>query len=162
MFKPRSPRKTYRETVTENQAALTFMAKLAGKPAPDFKIKLEPVKPRKAAEPSIYPSEAVILKTILKYLRLHPKVGLVVRINSGTFVETYNDKERYIQTHNCKGMSDIFGVLKTGQAFFIEAKSHAGRVSQDQDNFILKALQCNALAGIARSIEDVNAILHFS
>jgi hypothetical protein len=154
-------RPTLRETIETNRASISFMAKLAGNESPVFDDTL--LKPkRKPATASIHPTEAEILKTILKYLRLHPKVGLVVRVNSGTFVESNQDgTERYIQANNARGMSDLFGVLKTGQAFFIECKSKTGRVSPHQDEFLVKALQSNALAGVARDIESVDKILGF-
>lgn len=158
MTRPRKPRLTLRQTIESNRQAITFMAALAGNEPPKFDdTLLKPKRERKAAEPSNHPSEAQMLKTIMAYLRHHPKVGLVIRANSGVFMED----ERFIQSNSQKGMSDLFGTLKTGQAYFIEVKSFSGRVMPHQDDFLFKALQSNALAGVARSIEDVNLILQF-
>jgi hypothetical protein len=161
-MRQRKPRLTTRETIEANRQSISFMAQLAGKPAPVFDDTL--LKPkRKTATRSIHPTEAQILKTIMAYLRIHPRVGMVIRINSGTFLESNQDgTERYIQCHSQKGMSDIFGVLKTGQAFFIECKSKTGRISPHQDAFLVRALESNALAGIARDLNDVNTILGWS
>jgi hypothetical protein len=159
MARPRKPRLTLRQTVESNRLALTFMAKLAGNEPPTFhEDLLKPKRERKAAAPKVHPSEAEVLKTILKYLRYHPKVGLVIRVNSGVFAEN----DRFISANSQRGMSDICGCLKTGQAFFIEVKSHSGKLMAHQDEFLLKALESNALAGVARDISDVDKILGFS
>jgi hypothetical protein len=155
---PRKPRLTLRQTIERNRQSLSFMAGLAGKPPPVFDDSL--LKPKRERKPSIqsnHPTEAQVLKTIMAYLRAHPKVGLVIRANSGVFME----EDRFIQANSERGMSDLFGTLKTGKAWFIEVKSHSGRLMQHQDEFLIKALQSNALAGVARSIEDVNKILQF-
>jgi hypothetical protein len=154
----RKPRPTLRQTIEANRQALTFMAKLASNEPPTFhEDLLKPKRERKAAAPSNHPTEAQVLKTIMAYLRVHPKVGLVIRVNSGTFAED----DRFIQSNSQRGMSDLFGTLKTGQAYFIEVKSHSGKLMAHQSEFLLKALESNALAGVAREISDVDKILGF-
>jgi hypothetical protein len=157
-MRQRKARPTLRETIAQNRATIAAMCALAGAPAPVFHEDLiKPKRVRKTATPSVHPTEAQILKTIMAYLRVHPLVGLVIRVNSGVFSED----DRFIQSNSQRGMSDLCGTLKTGQAYFIEVKSHSGRVLPHQDEFLLKALQSNACAGIARNIEDVNKILGF-
>jgi hypothetical protein len=152
-------RKSLRQTVTENQEALDFMSKLAGGDGHVNKVVFK--EPRKIAikGPAVYPSEAEVQNAILQYLRVHPKVAFAIRINSGGAIETYNGVERYISYHSQKGLSDIFGVMKGGKAYFLEVKSKTGRLSPDQDAFLVKALDAGALAGCVRSIEDVEKVL---
>jgi hypothetical protein len=152
----RKPRLTLRQTIEANRLALTFMAKLAGKPAPTFDdTLLKPKQVRKPAAPSVHPSEAEVLKTILKYLRLRKEVAWVCRINSGTFAED----DRFISSNSQKGMSDVIGMMVGGKLFAIEVKSHSGRLMQHQDDFLCLILSGGGYAGVARSIEDVNKIL---
>ena len=153
-------RKSPRQTVTENQATLDFMSKLYGGSGHVNKVVFTEPRKRAIKGSAIYPSEAEVQKAILQYLRVHPMVAWVGRFNSGAFIESYGGKERYIQANSVKGCSDILGMLKGGRAFAIEVKSMKGRVTQDQDNFILRVLEGGGYAGVARSIEDVNKILN--
>lgn len=53
------------------------------------------------------------------------------------------------------GYSDLSGVRKSdGRAVFIEVKTPTGVVSDAQKNFIEQMRKCNAVAGVARSVED--------
>lgn len=53
------------------------------------------------------------------------------------------------------GFSDLFGVLPGGRAIFIEVKSEKGKPSPAQANFLAQVSMTGAVAGVARSIEDV-------
>jgi len=152
-------RKSLRQTVTENQAALDFMSKLAGCTGHENKVVFEPARARAPRDPTVL-TEAQIQKTILQYLKAHPKVAFAIRVNSGAFIESYGGHERYIQANSMKGCSDILLMLKGGRFGAIEVKSLKGRVTPDQDNFILSVLEGGGYAGVARAIEDVNKILH--
>jgi len=154
-------RKSLRQTVTENQNALDFMSKLAGGDGHVNKVVFEPVKARAPRDPLVL-SEAQIQKAILQYLRLHLDVAWVARFNSGAFIESYGGHDRYIQANSLKGCPDIMGMLKGGRYFCVEVKSAKGRLTQDQDNFILRVLEGGGYAGVARSIEDVDRILSFA
>jgi hypothetical protein len=157
-MKQRKPRLTLRQTIESNRQALTFMAALAGNQPPVFdETLLKPKRERAPSKPSIYPTEAQVLKTILKYLRLHPQVAWVCRINSGTFAED----DRFIQSNSQKGMSDVLGMMSGGKLFAIECKSKTGRLLPHQDDFLRLILQGGGYAGVARSTEDVDKILGF-
>jgi len=163
-MKPRTPKPSLKETIAKNRADLTGMARLFGNKPPVFS-ELSTDKPKrtrtvkpKDTNAAITPSESDIQKTIMAYLRAHPSVGIVIRINSGVMEQD----GRYTAFNSQKGMSDIMGVMKTGKAFFIEVKSKTGKPTQAQDDFLAKALFTNAYAGIARSIEDVDKILGFN
>lgn len=157
-------KKSLSQTIAENRATLTGMARLLmGNAAPVFS-ELSTDKPKRTritkpkdtnTPPAL--SESEIQKNIMTYLKAHPQIGLVIRINSGVMEQD----GRYVAFNSQKGMSDILGVMKTGRAFFIEVKSQTGKPTQAQDDFIAKALLSMAYAGIARSIDDVDKILGF-
>ena len=61
---------------------------------------------------------------------------------------------RYFDTGLPKGFSDLFGVRNDGRVFFVEVKTPTGHVRKEQKKFIDRMKELNALAGIARSVED--------
>ena len=149
-------RKTLSQTLAENKANMAFYLLGTGKastvsiPQPAVKA---PVK--KSTPKSNEPSEAQILKSILHYLRVHPKVAWRMRVNSGVFM----DGDRYIQANSQRGCADIVGMLSGGLCFAIEVKSRTGKVSQHQQEFIDLIVSGGGIAGVARSVDDVNVIL---
>ena len=108
--------------------------------------------PRKA---SGEPTEAEILKAIMQYLRVHPKVAKVWRQNSGTFKEG----SRFIRANTARGMSDIMGVLKSGRTLAIECKAKRGTLHDHQKQFLDSISAAGGLAFVARSVNDVMAAL---
>lgn len=58
------------------------------------------------------------------------------------------------------GFSDLFGVLPGGRALFVEVKSLKGKPSPAQENFLNTVSMRGALAGVARSFEDVLKIIN--
>ena len=59
-----------------------------------------------------------------------------------------------------KGYSDLSGVRKSdGKAVFIEVKKENGIVRPEQEHFIGTMQINNALAGVARSVEDAYGIV---
>lgn len=60
------------------------------------------------------------------------------------------------------GMSDLIGwTERDGQAVFtaVEVKSDRGRVTPEQQNFIDAVRSAGGIAGVARSVEDAQALL---
>ena len=57
------------------------------------------------------------------------------------------------------GFSDLFGVLPGGRALFVEVKSAKGKPSEAQTRFLDVVVGAGALAGVARSFEDVVRII---
>jgi len=104
-------RKTLKQTIADNRATLTFMSALAGAPAPVFhELSTDIVKPKKGlktGKSNNNPTEAEILKSVIAFLRVHPKIAWVMRVNSGTFMEG----DRYISCHSQKGMADVCGMM---------------------------------------------------
>ena len=149
-----TPRKTMSQTVAENQLFLSGMCRLMGKPEYKPSIELKAVNKRTIrSEPK--ESESAIQKSIMAYLRLLPDVAWVCRQNSGTFV----DGDRYISANSQKGMSDILGMLKGGRLFAIEVKSKSGKLMPHQAEFLKLIADGGGLSGVARSIDDVTAII---
>lgn len=55
----------------------------------------------------------------------------------------------------CKGSSDILGIqTKTGKFLAVEAKTAKGRVTQEQENFLLAVNRAGGIGFVARSAED--------
>ena len=158
MAQTRTPRKTARQTVADNKLQIAAMCKLAGKPEPVFSEIFKPVKARSPAKPSIYPSEAEVLKSIMHYLRVHPQIAWHARFNSGMAEEG----GRFVSYHSQRGLSDILCMIKeTGQLVAIEVKSHNGRLSQHQSDFLDLIKAGGGLSGACKSIDDVIILLGF-
>lgn len=104
--------------------------------------------------------ERQVQNAICQYLSLKKNIIFWVNKTQGTFDpirKTFrSNKDPYFR----KGISDICGVFtKTGRAFFIEVKSKKGRLSPEQRDFIEDMSNSNAIAFVARSIEDVERCL---
>ena len=152
-------RETLREKMLRNQATMDRYAAISGKPRVLLDIPPEPAK-RGPRKPSGQPTEAQILKAIMKFLAMHPKIAQCWRQNSGTFQERNRDGSvRYIRANTAKGMSDIMGVLKDGRTLAIEVKSATGRMRPGQEEFLATIRQAGGVAGVCRSVEDAQALL---
>jgi len=161
-------RKSYRDTLLDAQKANDHYALLADKPKldyggmiPDAPKKRAPKQP--SAEPA-EPLESAILKTIIAYLKRHPKVWWACRINSGVMESDYNGRKSFTRFNSQVGMSDILGMMRGGQFYAIECKRppwagpRNGR-EQDQDRFLANTRAGGGRAGFATCIEDVQRIL---
>ena len=152
-------RETLREVMLRNQATMDLYAAMNNKPRVLLDIPPEPAK-RGPRKPSGQPTEAQILKAIMKFLAMHPKIAQCWRQNSGTFQERNRDGSvRYIRANPAKGMSDIMGVLKDGRTLAIEVKSATGRMRPGQEEFLATIRQAGGVAGVCRSVEDAQALL---
>ena len=152
-------RETLREKMLRNQATMDRYAAISGKPRVLLDIPPEPAK-RGPRKPSGQPTEAQILKAIMKFLAMHPKIAQCWRQNSGTFQERNRDGSvRYIRANTAKGMSDIMGVLKDGRTLAIEVKTATGRMRPGQEEFLATIRQAGGVAGVCRSVEDAQALL---
>lgn len=120
----------------------------------------QPTKPKRPAlklkRPE--PTESAVLDAIRRALRIHPAVAWAERINSGAHLAGEGASRRFIR-YGFKGCPDIIGQLVTGRALYIEVKRPSGRVSEEQDEFIQRAVKFNACAFVARSVSDVFAEL---
>lgn len=156
-YKPARGRIPLREQMLANRAVMLAMC-----PTQEAKDRLMRELPeiaekkvRAARKPSGEPTEAEILKAIMQYLRVHPKVAKVWRQNSGTFKEG----SRFIRANTARGMSDIMGVLKSGRTLAIECKAKRGILHDHQKEFLDSISAAGGLAFVARSVDDVIRIL---
>ena len=104
------------------------------------------------------PSEAAVLAAILSLLALDRRVAWFERMNSGAFAVGDGRARRFVK-FGFKGCPDILGQLKGGRLLAIEVKSRTGRLSSDQVAFLDKAVANGAVAGVARSVDDVQALM---
>lgn len=80
------------------------------------------------------------------------KYGICFRANVGK-VKTIQG--RWFDTGLPTGFCDLFGIRKTdGKVFFIEVKTEKGKVRDSQKKFIKKMKDLNAIAGIARTVDE--------
>ena len=84
-------------------------------------------------------------------LELSKRGAKVFRANVGRFMTADG---RCVSTGLPKGFSDLFGVLPGGRAFFVECKVKPRKPTDEQNNFISAMRSCNALAGVAYSVEE--------
>lgn len=136
-------------------AAQAFLAKQAAAIPPKRNRVLRPVDGKPAQ-----PLERDIQKACLMLLRVHPKVELVWRQNSGTFTEQNQDGSmRYISAHSMPGLPDICGFLKGGRALFVEVKRPGQQPTRLQQIFLDRAKAAGALAAVVTDAAQLVEIL---
>jgi hypothetical protein len=104
-------------------------------------------------------SEADIQRAILRYLRLHPKVEFAGRFNRGAVAATYKGRTSFVRFNTIEGFPDIHGLLRDGRALYVEVKRPGARPTEAQQQFIERAVRAGAVAIVATSLEDVQAVL---
>lgn len=99
-------------------------------------------------------SEKAIQLQILKYLRA---IGAYAGKTKTMGTQRYG-RFRY-DPYTFRGFPDLVAFFKNN-LYFIECKSETGRVSEDQEKFRLACIQANIPYILARSVEDVQNIIH--
>lgn len=118
------------------------------------------IKPKRLKLTRPEPTEAAVLGMILRSLKSHPKVVWFARMNSAAGKLVYPDgKQSRFMKFGFVGQPDILGQVVGGKLLAIEVKRPSGRVSDDQQAFVLKASSNGALAFVARSVADVFEVL---
>jgi len=106
--------------------------------------------------------ERDVLAAVKKFLRLHPKVAWVERINSGAQTidanRIYNGRRRYIK-YGFIGCSDIIGQLKDGRFLAVECKRPGGHLTPAQRNFIALVINWNGVAGCVSNVDEAERLL---
>ena len=138
--------------MAETQAHVDAMCQMAGRPRLDLHVpEARPrAAPRKRSADG-KPLERDILKAILQYLRLHPRVAFAGRFNRGAMVAGF----RYVSFNSVAGFPDIHGLMADGRALYVEVKRPKGRVLAEQREFLAMAHDAGALVILARSVDDV-------
>lgn len=144
---------TKRDDALERNRWRNHYAALSGLPPRNIEVVPEKRKYTKGA--SKEPKESDILKAVMQAVRLHPKVAIVWRQNSGTFKVGGEESKRYVRANSQRGMSDVMGTLKDGRTLAIEVKSRMGVLQQHQKDFLDKINAAGGLAFVARSVDDV-------
>lgn len=107
-----------------------------------------------------HPTEAQIKQDICMWLGLN-RIFHWMPVTGGIFDPTAG-RFRRLSGSQKKGCPDILAV-KRGRLIGIEVKSHTGKTSPYQEDFIRELNKAGALAFVARSVEDVELELlrHF-
>jgi hypothetical protein len=98
--------------------------------------------------------ERDIQKQVLELLERHPKVAWAKRMNSGS-VLAHGTRIRF----GFQGCPDILGQMKDGRILGIEVKRKGEGPNLAQQNQIALMQRANGVAGIVRSIDDLQALL---
>jgi hypothetical protein len=101
-----------------------------------------------------YVAERDVLRSVLEYLKLNPRVSWAVRINTGAT----KYENRFVR-FGSPGFPDVIGQMKDGRLLAIECKASNGNPTPDQEAFIAKVVGNKGLGCIARSVDDVRALL---
>jgi len=99
--------------------------------------------------------EKDIQKAIIDYLRL--KKCLVFKHHSTGF--TMKDGEARAFRYGDKGIADIIGCLPSGRFLAIEVKRPGGKMTPEQDKFLLEVNLHGGLGLLATSIDDVSKFI---
>jgi len=151
-------RKSYADTLRENNAADRYYAAMAGV-EPLFQAAVKDPVRRAAPKPSGEPLEKDIQKDIMRALHSHPLVAFVGRFNRGTAQHRDGNVTRYTMFNTVKGFPDVHGMLQGGGAFYIEVKRPGGKVSDDQREFLAMVKRNGGRAGVAYSVADALSII---
>jgi hypothetical protein len=115
--------------------------------------------PRRGRPRNADPLESQIQRAILEYLRHHPKVAFAGRFNRGAVAASYRGRTSFVRFNTVAGFPDIHGLLRDGRALYVEVKRPGARPTEAQQQFIEQAVLAGAVAIVATSIKDVQAVL---
>jgi len=111
--------------------------------------------PRKRRAVVVKVREASVLRSVLEFLRYHPRVAKAWRQNSGAM----NIDGRHVRFTDEVGIPDICGFLKDGRGLYVECKAPGGRLSYWQNHFLEAARKAGCVAGMVHSIEEAEALI---
>jgi len=112
-------------------------------------------------KPIIKERETDIVRSILDFLCFHDIFAW--RNNTGAYAGAYLSKggaihRRFIRFGH-KGSADILGCLPDGKFLAIEVKTHIGKLSPDQKEFLARIEENNGMSFVATCIEDTSDYL---
>lgn len=118
---------------------------------------------------SATPTEADTQRAIISYLLAHPKVGMVIRFNSGAMqLDSRYIKFSHIYARGTLGkkmrLPDVYVILKNGLTMWIEIKREGWKCARnqreaEQQNFLRQVILCLNIGIFATCVEDVQAVL---
>ena len=106
--------------------------------------------------------ESLLQRQIIDYLHAKPELGcFMVRIKNGATYDPTNHAFR--ANTSTKGIPDLLGVHKNGQAIAIEVKyiedaTHPPKPSKEQREILQEYAKRSPFVGVAYSLEDAYAI----
>lgn len=134
------------------------------------RVETKPKQDRGPRKPSAKPTEAETQRAIIAYLRVHPKVALVIRFNSGAVQsDKYYVEFSHIYSRGFDGekmrLPDIYALLKNGRTLWIEVKREGWSkptdlLEQEQAHFLAHVRACRGIGIFATSINDVETVLN--
>ena len=92
-------------------------------------------------------TESKLLSEVMRELGKH---GAVFRCNSGQIKLPSGKVFRGMP----KGFADILFIRQDGMACFVETKTEKGKLAPEQERFLSRMQELNAIAGVARSVGE--------
>ena len=163
-------KKSFKQTVADNEQAIRNLCVAAGKPIPaEFAAKpVAPPKPRKPATASDpHELEASVQREVFSVLAKHPAVLFAVRQNSGAAMSG-NVPIWFYRWARRNGvemtLTDFWGMLRDGRMFCMECKKRSwkkvtGTREMQQSNFIDVERSAGGVGGFVTCAEDALALL---
>lgn len=164
-------KKSFKQTVTDNEQAIRNLCVAAGKPIPE-EFAAKPVvapKPRKPATASDpHELEASVQREVFSVLAKHPAVLFAVRQNSGAAMSG-NVPIWFYRWARRNGvemtLTDFWGMLRDGRMFAMECKKRSwkkvtGTREMQQSNFIDVVRSAGGVGGFVTCAEDAMGILN--
>ena len=106
--------------------------------------------------------EAALLSMVMQRLAYAREVAWHDRFNSGATLVGEGKARRFVRYNTMpEGLAcpDILGQMRDGRLLAIEVKRLSGRTRPGQKEFIDLARGNGAVAGIVRSLEDLDALM---
>jgi hypothetical protein len=136
------------------QDALDWWRGLSIKPdAPRLDTGAKPKRERTGAGK---PLERDVLNAVRDYLRAHPLVAWVGRINRGAATDSAG---HFVQFNSIAGCSDLIGQLKSGQFLACEVKRPGQKPTPAQYDFLAMVQSNGGCAGWADSVEMAQGMM---
>ncbi len=101
--------------------------------------------------------ESQLQSAILSLLRAHKFVCW--RQNMGGVVYTLPNGEFRMRKNPMKGFPDIGGITKTGRLFAIEVKIPGNTTSPEQDMWISRLRESNALVYVLYTLDEAKSVV---
>ena len=166
-------KKSFKQTVADNEQAIRNLCVAAGKPIPaEFAAKPaasvaapKPRKPATASDP--HELEASVQREVFSVLAKHPAVLFAVRQNSGAAMSG-NVPIWFYRWARRNGvemtLTDFWGMLRDGRMFCMECKKRSwkkvtGTRELQQSNFIDVVRSAGGVGGFVTCAEDAIALL---
>lgn len=103
-------------------------------------------------------TESEIERLILDYLHHLKDCFVWKNVTNGYYDAKIGRYRRQVSPYAIKGVADILGIYR-GRPIAIEVKSRSGRPTIDQVDFLQRFVDHGGIAGICRSLEDVQKLL---